>query len=72
MDKVTARLAVYAKRIGSLRDDLLFDEPESREPFDRSGGGMSVQFFLAGLAQLEMAERMMKLAALQWQEEQEQ
>ena len=69
MDKLAARLTVYAKRIGSLRADLLFDEPESRETFDRSEG-MAVQFFLAGLAQLEMAERMMKLAALQWQEEQ--
>lgn len=70
MDIIAARLTVYAKRIGSLRADLLFDEPESRETFDRSEG-MAVQFFLAGLAQLEMAERMMKLAALQRKQEQE-
>ena len=70
MDKLAARLTVYAKRIGSLREDLLFDEPKSRESFDRSEG-MAVQFFLAGLAQLEMAERMMKLAALQRKQEQE-
>lgn len=66
--EVTKLLNSYAERVGDLRGDLLFDEPDTREPFDRSKG-MAVQFFLAGLAQLEMAERMMKLAALQYKEE---
>jgi len=66
---ITKILNDYAKRVGDLREDLWFDESNIRTPFNISSGA-PVQFFLAGLAQLEMAERMMKLAALQWQEEQ--
>jgi hypothetical protein len=68
--KIEKLLNDYAKRLGDLRDDLLFDEPDIRDSFDRSKGA-TVQFFLAGLAQLEMAERMMKLAALQYKEEEQ-
>lgn len=68
--EVTKLLNDYANRIYDLRDDMLFDDLDPPELFD-DAKGMAVQFFLAGIAQLEMAQRMMKLAALQHKEEEQ-
>lgn len=70
MTEVTKILNDYAERVGKLRSDLLFDEVEALRRFDQSAG-MAVQFFLAAIAQMDMAERMIRLAALQWKQEQE-
>jgi hypothetical protein len=58
------KLHDYANQIDKLRSDMLFDDEEPMESFGR-GDGSAQQFFLLALAQLEAAERMLKIAALE-------